>query len=205
MKIIDIVKTPNLFDLKKFSEIINWIDKHEVHRNKENYLNLLEEYKDYDSFELLYDVDDIVAFSGLYNNGRYSNAARSCTRTYYVHKYRCKGLTRPRWSEEYFIPYETTIAENQKYDYVFISIELLMRRRSMIDLVDNLNDWILHPNMCNTCPTSEKIIQDIKCWQNVCYKKLTNTTQELDLPTISFNEYGKMFGDNQILRIKRLM
>ena len=41
MKIVDIVKTPNTFDLKKFSEIINWIDKHEVHRNKENYLKIL--------------------------------------------------------------------------------------------------------------------------------------------------------------------
>ena len=54
MKIVDLKKTKNIsLHLKKLSSIIDWIDKNEVHRNKDNYLNLLEEYKDYDSFELL--------------------------------------------------------------------------------------------------------------------------------------------------------
>lgn len=207
MKIVDLKKTKNIsLHLKKLSSIIDWIDKNEVHRNKDNYLNLLEEYKDYDSFELLYDVDDVVAFSGLYNNERFSNSTRACTRTYYLHKYRSKGSSRPRWSEKYFIPYETKIAKDMNYDYIFISIELLMRRRSMIDLVKNLEGWNLHEDMINTCPSRYKQRHnDVKCWQNVCYKKLSNTNDELDLPTMSLDEYEKKFKEDQILRIKRVL
>ena len=205
MKIIDLKKTNNLKYINDLSKVISWIDKNEVHRNKTNYLNLVNEYKDYDSFELLYDVDEVVAFSGLYNNERYVNSSRACTRTFYVHKYRGNGLVRPRWSEKYFIPYETKIAKSMKYDYIFVSIELLMRRRSMIDLVKNLDGWILHDNMCNTCPTTKKIIQDIKCWQNVCYKKLSNTKNKFLLPTMSLEEYEKEYGKKQILRIKRVL
>ena len=75
---------------------------------KENYINLVYKFFNFDCFELLYDNNNnIIAFSGLYNNKQFSkNIVRGATRTYYHPNYRVKSLNRVRWGEKYFLPYE---------------------------------------------------------------------------------------------------
>lgn len=218
MNLIDLKNEKNNSHLTRLTELTAWIRDNEVHRNKKNYINLESTIVNFDCFEILYDKNKIVGFSGLYNNSQFpKNIARSCTRTYYHPDYRCKGLNRARWSEKYFIPYEIEKAKEKGYDYVFISIELLIRRRSMIDLVNYLNTnnstghkWILHPEICNTCRTYNNegtfigINNDVSCWQNICYANISNTTLPFKLPSISIDEYKKKYHKEQLERIKLL-
>ena len=119
MKLIDLRKESNNSHLTRLTELTAWIRDNEVHRNKKNYINLESTISNFDCFEILYDKNKIVGFSGLYNNGSFpKNIARSCTRTYYHPDYRCKGLNRARWSEKYFIPYEVEKAKEKGYEFV---------------------------------------------------------------------------------------
>ena len=228
MKLVDLKLDTNPVHLENLSKLTKWIEDNEDHRNKNNYINLESMVPEFDSFELLYDDDKIVAFSGLhsknYANEYSKNAiARACTRTYYHPDYRCKGLNRARWSEKYFVPYELQVAKNKKHDYVFISIELLMRRRSMEDSVNYLNSnyffrycttihkWILHPDMCNTCRVYNNhgkyigTTTDVKCWQNVCYTKISDTLLPFEeLPRMSITTYKSQYNNDQLDRIKKL-
>jgi hypothetical protein len=216
MILIDVLRDENKNDhLENLKKLIKWIEEHETHRNSSNYFNLHEKINQFDSFELLYDGNNIIGFSGLYNNGYYSkNCARSSTRTYYHPEYRNKGMSRTyRWSEDYFIPYEVSVAEKLGYDYVFISVELLIRRRSLNNLVSYLNktrSWILHPDMCNTCRqvndqgTFIGVNNDPGCWQNVCYTKIRECNELFDIPTLDILSYKELYGKDQISKIKKL-
>ena len=150
MELVDIIKSKDYVKhLENLQKLCSWIEVNDTHRNAKNYYNLDAIVDKFDSFEILYDDKNIVAFSGLWNNRHYPlNTARCSTRTYYHPDYRNKGSSRTaRWSEDWFIPYEVNRAIELGYEYAFISIELLMRRRSMQDLVDYINKdrtWILH-------------------------------------------------------------
>jgi hypothetical protein len=216
MLLVDILRTENKEQhLNNLKMLVHWIEQHETHRNASNYFDLHKKVDQFDSFELLYDDERIVGFSGLYNNGYYPKGyARSSTRTYYHPDYRNTGSSRTkRWSEDYFIPYEVKIAKELNYNFVFISIELLMRRRSVIDLIEYLNKtghWILHDSMCNTCRQHNDqgkfigINYQPGCWQNVFYTNISLQNLEFMLPSISIEEYNKLYKDTQIEKIKRL-
>ena len=217
MKLIDIKKTKDYnYHISNLKQLCNWIEVNDNHRNAKNYYNLDAIVDKFDSFEILYDDKNIVAFSGLWNNGHYpTNTARCSTRTYYHPDYRNKGSSRTaRWSEDWFIPYEVNRAIELGYDYAFISIELLMRRRSMQDLIDYISKdgtWILHEDMCNTCRqhndagTYIGVNKDAGCWQNVCYKPLKTPVQaSFNLPSISIPEYNKVYAHTQAAKLQRL-
>lgn len=217
MEIVDILQAEDFAKHKEnLSKLCKWIEANDNHRNAKNYYNLQNTIDKFDSFEIIYDDDKIVAFSGLWNNGTYpKNIARCSTRTYYHPDYRNKGSSRTaRWSEDWFIPYEVNRAIDLGYDYAFISIELLMRRRSMQDLVAYLGkdrQWILHQDMCNTCRQHNDkgdyigVNKDPKCWQNVCFTPLKSVIQApFSLPSINIAEYNKTYADTQKARIQRL-
>ena len=217
MEIINILESEDFEKHKEnLQKISKWIEANDNHRNAKNYFDLDKTVHKFDSFEIIYDDDKIVAFSGLWNNGSYpKNIARCCTRTYYHPDYRNKGSSRKaRWSEDWFVPFEVSKAIELGYEYAFISIELLMRRRSMQDLVAYLNQkrpWILHENMCNTCRQHNDngdfigVNQDPNCWQNVCFTQLISAVQApFSLPSINIAEYNKTYADTQKARIQRL-
>lgn len=217
MEIVDILQAEDFANHKEnLAKLCKWIEANDNHRNAKNYYSLQNTIDKFDSFEIIYDDDKIVAFSGLWNNGTYpKNIARCSTRTYYHPDYRNKGSSRTaRWSEDWFIPYEVNRAIDLGYDYAFISIELLMRRRSMQDLVAYLGkdrQWILHQDMCNTCRQHNDkgdyigVNKDPKCWQNVCFTPLKSVIQApFSLPSINIAEYNKTYADTQKARIQRL-
>lgn len=217
MEIVDILQAEDFAKHKEnLAKLCKWIEANDNHRNAKNYYNLQNTIDKFDSFEIIYDDDKIVAFSGLWNNGTYpKNIARCSTRTYYHPDYRNKGSSRTaRWSEDWFIPYEVNRAIDLGYDYAFISIELLMRRRSMQDLVAYLGkdrQWILHQDMCNTCRQHNDkgdyigVNKDPNCWQNVCFTPLKSVIQApFSLPSINIAEYNKTYADTQKARIQRL-
>ena len=220
MEIINILECE---DLKKHIEnlkkICTWIEQNDNHRNAKNYYNLDQIVDKFDSFEIIYDDQKVVAFSGLWNNGHFAkNSVRCCTRTYYMPDYRNNNLThwgdstrKERWSEDWFIPFEVNKAKELGYEYAFISIELLVRRRSMQSLIKYLNKqrpWVMHEQMCNTCRqhndkgTYIGVNQDNTCWQNVCYTKLVDNENTLDLPSISIEEYNNKYAVKQKDRLK---
>ena len=185
------------------------------HRNISNYKNIVNEVTNFDSFELLLNDDrQIVAFSGLYNNNYFpSNCARICNRTYYNPDFRSKSR-RPRWSEDYFIPYEIDRAKELGYEYVFISIELFLRRRSLIDIIKYLENkysykWLLEDKMFNTCRQHNDngdyigLNPSHKCYQNVCYTQIVDKPlNPFTLPSISMDDYKKVHSKMQYERLK---
>jgi|TARA_B100001094_G_scaffold13134_1_gene11520 hypothetical protein len=220
MELINILELEDRIQhIENLKQICQWIEKNERHRNAKNYYNLDQIVENFDSFEIIYDDKNIVAFSGLWNNGNYpQNIARCCTRTYYHPDYRNSGITRwgddareGKWSEDWFIPYEEAKARELGYEYAFISIELLVRRRSMQSLIKYLNktsDWSMQEQMCNTCRQhSDKgnyigINPDIACWQNVCYTSLVDNPNEFDLPRMTIDEYNLTYRNKQKERLK---
>lgn len=217
MKIINILESPDYPKHKEnLKNVCAWIEQNDNHRNAKNYYNLDQVVDKFDSFEIIYDDNNIVAFSGLWNNGHYpNNTVRCSTRTYYHPDYRNRGSKRNvRWSEDWFIPYEVDKAIQLGYEYAFISIELLMRRRSMQDLVNYISkdrNWILHDNMCNTCRQHNDtgkfigVNKDSNCWQNVCYTPLKSVIHsEFELPNISIAEYNQVYASTQKTRLQRL-
>jgi len=217
MILVDVLRSDDYdFHINKLKSLTTWIKENETHRNKSNYYNLEDSVHLFDSFEIIYDNENIVAFSGLFNHGYYpSNCARCCTRTYYHPDYRNTGCARTaRWSEDWFIPYEVKVAKELEYEYAFISIELLMRRKSMKNLVDYISkdgDWILHEEMCNTCRQHNDngdyigVNRDPGCWQNVCYKQLVSPVYTpFCLPSISMADYEKDYAYTQKSKLQRL-
>lgn len=205
-----IIDLKNNFDQDiylKFSQLIGWIEGNENHRNAENYHNLHKKIKDFDCFEvLLNEKKEIIAFSGLYNNGYYpGNIARACTRTYYTKNYRDKSLKRSnRWVEDYLINYEIETAKQLKYDYIFISIKEYKLRRSLQHLNERLKtttgyNWTIYPKMCNTCRQHNDngkfigINNSVHCWQNISYIKLNDHAKDFPLPTLEMQEYKEKF------------
>ena len=219
MELVNILESEDRIQhIENLKQLCQWIEKNERHRNAKNYYNLDKIVENFDSFEIIYDDKNIVAFSGLWNNKSYpSNMARCCSRTYYHPDYRNSGITRwgdnarkEKWSEDWFIPYEVAKARELGYEYAFISIELRLRRRSMQSLINYLNikgNWIMHEGMCNVCRQySDKgnymgINPDISCWQNVCYTILSTQAGKFEFPTMTTEEYNKQYGIEQNTRL----
>lgn len=205
--IVDLTLGENSKYYENFRHLIRWIEANDKHRNAKNYYNLDKKLHEFDSFELLLQNDnEVIGFSGLYNNGYFpENTARACTRTYYNPLYRNKGLARKeRWAESYFIKYELEKSLEKGYSYVFISIQGLKLRRSLENLSNYLEKntgykWKVHPHLCNTCRQfndNDKFIgvnNEFTCWQNVCYAKIRETDTEFELPSKTIHEYKKEF------------
>ena len=209
--------------IENLKQICQWIKQNERHRNAKNYYNLDQIVENFDSFEIIYDDKNIVAFSGLWNNKSYpNNMARCCTRTYYHPDYRNSGITRwgdstrkANYVEDWFTPVQVAKAKELGYEYAFITIELRLRRRSMQSLVQSLNNseynkniWSIHNDMCNTCRQHNDrgiyigVNPDIACWQNICYTSLISNPSAFDLPNMSIDEYNTVYGSEQKERLK---
>lgn len=210
----------NNFNEDLFQSLIDLQDdviKYDNHRNIDNYKNIADDVEKFDCFEVLTPKgsDEIIAFSGLYNNNSYpENCARSCTRTYNNPKFRSK-FKWPRYNEDYFIPYELGYATKLKYEYVFISVELKLRRRVLANITNYLENnlpykWTYENRMYNTCRQHNDkgdylgLNPSPKCYQNVTYTSLINNpTQPFLLPSISMEEYDKNFSKTQVNRLRR--
>jgi len=218
--LIDLKATQDQRAFDKLVKLEQEISK-DTHRNAGNYRNIDKKVDEFISFEVLIhdDTEELVAISGLYNNGWYpSDHARVSTRTYYVPKFRNSPLTSFRgngaqnaWAEEYFIPYEVVKCRETGITVPFISIEYLSRRKAITALCDRLNHlhghrWQINDAMYNTCRQHNDdgkyigINPAATCWQNCCYYLLDNNAT-FSLPEMSDDEWFKKFKDNQNDRI----
>lgn len=132
----------------------------------------------------LMDGDDLVAFSTIQQY--YPGCYRLLTRTYITMDYR--RFTFPdndnlKSPSTYMLPAQQQYL--QLYDTVFISMQGIKRRKAIARYISKakmqLNqDWVLHPNMVQTCVNED----DSNCWQNVIYNGTTP-----NLRSISVDEY----------------
>ena len=105
-------------------------------------------------------------------------------------------------------------AKELGYEYVFISIELFLRRRSLIDIIKYLENkysykWLLEDKMFNTCRQHNDkgdyigLNPSHKCYQNVCYTQIVDKPlNPFTLPSISMDDYKKVHSKMQYERLK---
>tara|TARA_B100000282_G_scaffold68300_1_gene46133 strand:+ start:9646 stop:10200 length:555 start_codon:yes stop_codon:yes gene_type:complete len=154
-------------------------------RNKDWFIRLPQIYKTRfcEWFFLVKDNNELVAFSTIQEF--YPKCYRVLTRTYYDPKYRRKHTAYERTQKTPAMwMLDAQIKFLADYDTLFISMQDINRRKMLEQLRKKLgSDWILHPNMLQTC----KEIQDKNCWQNIIYKGKTP-----DLPSITITRWCQM-------------
>jgi hypothetical protein len=185
---------PKVMTLKEFGED-NFIQtlkllEAENHRSDERNRSWFEEiprvYKRERFLEwfFLMDGDDLAAFSTIQQY--YPGCYRILTRTYILRDYR--RFTFPD-NDTLKSPTMHLLPAQLKwlgaYDTVFMSMQGMRRRRAIARFVNKVKiqmgqDWILHPEMVQTCVNDD----DSNCWQNVIY----NGTAPR-LKSISVDEY----------------
>jgi len=131
----------------------------------------------------LLDNDKLAAFATIQEF--YEGCYRLLTRTYIYPDYR--RFTLPahdkRFSPSlYILPRQLEYI--QQYKTVFISMQDLKRRNSLARYAQKLEgEWILHPEMIQTCATPG----DKNCWQNVIYNG-----KELELNSMPISDWKKL-------------
>ena len=147
-------------------------------RNRDWFTRLPQIYKTRfcEWFFLVNTENELVAFSTIQEF--YAKCFRVLTRTYYNPKYRRRHTAYERTKKTPAMwMLDAQISFLKDYDTLFISMQDINRRKYLDQLKIKLGkDWILHPNMLQTCNE----INDKNCWQNVIYKgsvpKLSNIT-----------------------------
>lgn len=204
-----------LYDLKKSkdSRVIDLLET-EIdyfistdHAMKNNYKNLIEQIDNYYCFNVLVDGDHIVAFSGLYNNGRFpKNTARTLNRLYYSRRYRTSSLF-PRGiqnvnahSSLYMLPYQISVARKNNLDNIFVSVENYSRRNKffkIMELSNNITGYKFEnlPGMYNTCKIGREVDNHISCWQNISLLDLTGKSN-FNLASITTEQWIDRFEKN---------
>ena len=171
----------NFLSKLKYFEGLNFAgDK----RNRDWFKRLPEIYKTrFPEWFFLLDDNELVAFSTIQEFG--SKCFRVLTRTYYNPKYRRKHSAYERTQKTPAMwMLDTQLEYLSDYDTIFISMQDIHRRKMLQQLQTKLGaDWILHPNMVQTC----KEPQDKNCWQNIIYKGNTP-----NLPSITIEEWHQI-------------
>lgn len=182
------------FGKNNFVDLLSNLSETSTDKNKDWFPALLKDYELPKYLEWFFVIDDdrFVAFSTIqnFNCGTY----RLLTRCYIDKKYRRLSLPKV---DTYASPGTYMIQEqlkflNYNYNSIFISLEHIRRRRTIINMSKKMTlntgvDWEVANGMFLTCNNRESE----KCWQNICYSK---SRPQLD--SITYNEwttrYGKM-------------
>lgn len=169
-----------LLELKKLDEQ-NFIGDQ---RNSDWFTHIAKVYKTkFKEWFFLIDNNELAAFATIQEF--YPECYRLLTRTYIYPKYRRFRLPD---NDSFQSPSLYIFSEQSKYikNYktLFVSMQDLKRRKSLERYKQKLgNEWLLHPDMVQTCQTPG----DLNCWQNVIYKG-----EQLKLPSISIDEWKKL-------------
>ena len=131
--IIDLVND-DAFYLDKFYEIAKEAENSEDTLAK-NYKNISEDYKKYESFTLVLEDNEPVAFSGLQRYNK--NLVRALTRTYYAKSVR-KGNLSPRklpnLASKYMLPAQFKYGQEHGYYQIIVSFEHTLKREKFAHL-----------------------------------------------------------------------
>lgn len=173
------------------------------HHNKNNYNNFEDRLKLYDAFHIVVDNDNILAMSGLFNNGIYpSNTVRALDRTYYFYWYKGDSSFNPniRYNTTYFWPEQVKVAKQLGYSSVFFSIQNIKKRRAAADIASRTNPKAeLMPHLYNTCRLIHgNVNNDQPCWQNIVLHKFND--EEFDLPKMELEEYEQRYANSAPIR-----
>ena len=173
---------------KMFTDKLKYLAETSQDKNKDWYTYLQRDYTKFENWYFIIENDDIVAFSGVHKIGDYY---RILSRLWYNPNYRMPGLKNPQ-ADTINTP-GMVIAELQLKDYqtnLFCSMEYPQRRKYLDLVAKRLNtkfkrSFKLNEGMQLTCPWPDSF----SCWQN------TISEAELDLPSISVEEWRKRFGN----------
>mgnify|MGYP003647819502 CR=1 FL=1 len=194
MKIIDVLKVTQWQAplLEKIQKI-----QHVDHHNSGNYNNFETRLLEYDCFTILLENDNIVAMSGLYNNGIFpKNTIRALDRTYYFN-WQNKSVNQ-RYASQYFWPYHVKLAQELGYSSVFFSVQNIKKRRALLDTARRCHPTpTVLTTMGNTCRViNGEINQDVLCWQNIAVYKFNN--DEFMLPTQELPDHRQQYANIKI-------
>lgn len=182
------VLTLNEFGENRFLNILKELEELNYggdRRNSSWFAHLPKIYKTrFKEWFFLLDNEELVAFATIQEF--YLGCYRLLTRTYIFPKYRRFTLPNNDTAKS---PSMYLIQKQLEYVYgyktVFISMQDLKRRKSLIRYQQKLGDtWKLHPNMLQTCGNSN----DVNCWQNIIY-----CGEEIALPSKTINEWKQNY------------
>ena len=180
--IIDIVND-DAFYMDKFLEIA-----HEAENSTDtlhnNYKNISEDYKKYESFTLVLEDNVPVAFSGLQRYNK--NLVRALTRTYYAKSVRQSNLSPrklPNLASKYMLPAQFKYGQENGYYQIFVSFEATLKREKFAHLFAKMLNkhepcgpykyWSVPPYLFNTCKDK---CDKPECWQHVVITELEART-----------------------------
>lgn len=213
MQTVDLCQTDDAIHWNAFLTLLQEAQKPENNKLFRNYLNLEEKIKDHDSFHLILDDEEPIAFAGLYNNGIYDECiVRALNRAYVSMSARKRsGVMAFRTENDHdrrnylttrnILPLQVSIAKKNR-DGIFISMETIQRRRAMKAMVNAMNrisndHWKLLPHMYYTCPTGlDECRIKSSCWQNVAL--LSFRTFEFPLDWMTQKKWNRLFGEDEI-------
>ncbi len=157
------------FGEQHFLDVLQTLSDTSTDRNRDWFPALIKSYQRYHHWSFLMNDTELVAFAGVqpFGPGTY----RLLTRTYIYPNYR-----------RFFLPADdlvnspaTYLVKHQldqlpEYSSLFVSLEHLQRRSSIIRLARKLSratgrEWQAPPMMYQTCPN----VDSPNCWQNIAY------------------------------------
>lgn len=165
--------TDLISDDKHFDKFLKLIEEcyHSDYKLKENYVNILERYDEYEAFILLIDEEEPVAFCGLQ---KFGNSLRTYTRYYLAKKYRFHNKMQNKKmffeSSQYILPWSIDFARKNNYSYLFASFQSDLPRQRMIDIFHNHANkytgeyWERLDRLYNTCKNN---LNQPQCWQHI--------------------------------------
>tara|TARA_Y100001963_G_scaffold51182_1_gene71601 strand:+ start:3592 stop:4179 length:588 start_codon:yes stop_codon:yes gene_type:complete len=170
------------------------------HRNYKNYKNFEKRLENYKAFHIVKNDDEILCFAGIYKDPLWpNNILRVCDRMFTFPKFRVNKLgsynspTRQRGYKKEglltsnILPLQVKLV--QEWGAVpFASVQDLRRRPAFKSWLETRVDPNLKlkllPKLHFTCGHND--INNRNCWQNIA------ATEEVDLPSISFEDYRRL-------------
>ena len=163
---IDIIEvTENSEHYGKFLQLVKEAEESSDKLNN-NYTNILKTYLNYETFCMIMNGKDPVAFFGLQ---RYKNAIRTFTRYFLSKKYRFYNGSYLRASK-YILPWSLKWANNSNYDFLFVSLQSNLQRERIAKILKNHAikytnvKWTNLKGLYNTCINNQDKPQ---CWQHI--------------------------------------
>ena len=155
-------------DSKYYDKFLNLVEQAEnsVDKLNNNYKTILKNYHNYETFCMIMNDEDPVAFFGMQ---KYENAVRTFTRYFLSEKYRFYNGTFFHASQ-YILPWSLKWAKDNSYDFLFVSLQSdLQRKRIAQILMNHANKytsvkWTLLDKLYNTCNNNQDKPQ---CWQHI--------------------------------------
>ena len=155
-------------DSKYYNKFLNLVEQAEnsIDKLNNNYKTILKTYHNYETFCMIMNDEDPVAFFGMQ---KYENAVRTFTRYFLSEKYRFYNGTFFHASR-YILPWSLRWAKHNGYDFLFVSLQSNLKRKRISQILMNHANkytnvkWTLLDKLYNTCNNNQDKPQ---CWQHI--------------------------------------